>query len=408
MPTNLRTWWPSLSRAARFDVYTRGSFYLNLAALPILAAGAVGTELGTGGVWIAALAVVQAALCIALVHTGLNYRLGKGARPVRLIGATAVVSVVGAVAGILAYPHPTPDNPDGPANLILLILALSFVAALATTVSRAVVLCVAAAAVAAAYGLSVAQGSDNPLGPAFGLATLLLFVVLACRGSVWMLDIVWELDRARLVQAELAVADERLRFARDLHDVMGRTLAAVAVKSELAAQLAKRGRPTAADEMLEVRRMAQDALTDMRAVVGGYRGADLHVELAGARSLLDSAGIACRVIGDGGELPGDVQSALAWVVREGATNVLRHSEARGCDITLDRTATRRVTLTMENDAVAGPDADGPVRLGNGLVGLAERIAGLGGRLSAGRHAPDRFRLTVSLPLGDAVPEPGRD
>lgn len=408
MRTNVRTWWRSLGRAARFDVYTRGSFYLNLAALPLLAAGAVRGDLGAGGAWIAALALVQAGLCIALVHTGLDYQLGKGPRPVRLIGATAAMTVAGAIAGVLVYPHPTPGNPDGPANFILLMLALSFVAALATAVSRTVAICVAATAAAATYALSVAQGSDNPLPPAFGLAVLLFTIVLICRGSVWMLTIVWELDRAGLVRAELAVADERLRFARDLHDVMGRTLAAVAVKSELAAQLAKRALPSAADEMLEVRRMAQDALTDMRAVVGGYRGADLHVELAGARSLLDSAGIACRVIGDGGELPGDVQSALAWVVREGATNVLRHSEARECDITLGRTGTGRVALTMENDAVAGPDADSPVRLGNGLVGLAERIAGLGGRLSAHRRAPDRFRLTVSLPLDEAVPEPARD
>src|SRR5256886_11759898 len=134
--------------------------------------------------------------------------------------------------------------------------------------------------------------------PTFDVANIVVLVVFAFRATVWTMGVVWELDRSRQVQASLAVAEERLRFARDLHDVVGRTLSVIALKAELAAQLAKRGRDDAVDEMLEVRRIAQESLAELRAVVGGSRTADLDVGVARARSLLPSAGI--RGPGGGG------------------------------------------------------------------------------------------------------------
>lgn len=101
--------------------------------------------------------------------------------------------------------------------------------------------------------------------------------------SVWLLDAVYRLDEARDTRARLAVAEERLRFGRDLHDVMGRNLAVIALKSELAVQLARRGRPDAVEQMIEVQRIAQESQREVRAVVRGYREADLGVELAGAQ-----------------------------------------------------------------------------------------------------------------------------
>jgi two-component system sensor histidine kinase DesK len=211
----------------------------------------------------------------------------------------------------------------------------------------------------------------------------------------------WELDRSRHLQASLAVAEERLRFARDLHDVVGRTLSVVALKSELAAQLARRGRDDAVDEMLAVRRIAQESLVELRELVGGYRAADLDKELAGARSLLSSAGVECRVIGDGTLPSAAVQGVLGWVVREGTTNVLRHSEARRCTVAVRLSPDGAVSLTMDNDGVPpGRPGVAPadrVRFGNGLTGAAERIAVLGGTVTAEHRHPDGFRLTVHVP-----------
>jgi two-component system, NarL family, sensor histidine kinase DesK len=397
---NALAWWRSRSRAARFELYTRLSLYANFAVVPILVGVGLTPDPGTGPTWLVlSLIVVHAVVCVLLVRAGVDHYLSKRARPYRLIAACGALTVAGVVAGILAYPDPTPGYPDGPAAFLLLILVLSGTTALSTAVPPWIAFTVGALGCAAWYALSVAQGVPDPLAPTVGLATLIITVVLAYRVTLWMLGVVWELDRSREVRASLAVAEERLRFARDLHDVLGRTLSVVALKSELAAQLAKRGRDQAADEMLAVRQIAQDSLAELRAVVGGYRTADLDVELSGARSLLASAGIGCRVIGDGGGLPAPVQGTLGWVVREGTTNVLRHSEARGCTITLRRSATGAVTLTMDNDGAAGT---GRVRFGSGLIGLAERIAGLGGTVVAERQPPDRFRLTVELPVAASV------
>ncbi|MEH1130220.1 sensor histidine kinase [Micromonospora sp. CPCC 206061] len=390
-------WWRRRSHAARFDLSVRWSFYLNFAFVPFLVAVGLAPELGAAVWLVLALIGVHVLLCVQLVRAGLDNYLGRGPRPTALIAATAALTAAGTAGGYLAYPEVTPGHPDGPANGILLILNGCFVAALATAVRPRVTALAAAAACAAAYTLSALQGAPVPDAVvAFGM--LLTVVALAGRVSAWMLGLVWELDRAREVQASLAVAEERFRFARDLHDVVGRTLSTIALKAELAAQLARRGQDTAIDEMLEVRRVAQESMTELRAVVGGYRSANLDVELAGARSLLASAGIECRMIGESGGLPEPVRTPLGWAVREGVTNVLRHSDARNCTIALRPGASGTVTLTIENDGVRGEPAPdgGRVRFGGGLVGLAERAAGLGGTVAADRLR-ERFRLTVELP-----------
>jgi len=318
--------------------------------------------------------------------------------------AVTALTVVLMVAGYLAYPEPTPGEQDGPAGGVLITLGICLIAALSTAVRPRVTTAAAALTAAAAYAVADAQG--NPaVGVIIALGISLAAVAVAGRVSTWMLGVVWELDRARQVQASLAVAEERLRFSRDLHDVVGRTLSVIALKSELAAQLARRGRETAIDEMLEVRQIAQDSMAELRAVVGGYRAADLGAELAGARSLLASAGIECRMIGDGSGLPAAAQGTLGWAVREGTTNVLRHSDARTCTITLRSPSAGAVTLVMENDGVRdGPvPADGRVRFGTGLVGLAERLAALNGTVTAERHDTERFRLSVTLPLNGPPP-----
>ncbi|AZM47639.1 two-component sensor histidine kinase [Streptomyces sp. WAC 06738] len=229
------------------------------------------------------------------------------------------------------------------------------------------------------------------------------FMGFTFRVSAWGLQLVDELVAARAVQARLAVAEERLRFGRDLHDVLGRNLAVMALKSELAVQLAQRGRPEAADQMAEVQRVAQESQREIRAVVRGYRAADLHAELAGARAVLRAAGVDCEVDdadltapGRRGEVPERVQSALAWVVREGTTNVLRHADARMCTVSM-RVADGGAELVMDNDGA--PDAEpGTPADGAGLTGLRERLAAVGGTLSAQRRTGGRFRLAARIDL----------
>jgi two-component system sensor histidine kinase DesK len=209
-----------------------------------------------------------------------------------------------------------------------------------------------------------------------------------------MLEVMWELDRSRQVQARLAVAEERLRFARDLHDTLGRNLSVVALKSELAVQLARRRDTGAVAEMEEVREVAERSLKEVREVVRGYRAIDLDTELAGSQSVLRAAGVQCEVTGRGADLPPSVQAALAWVVREGTTNVLRHSEATRCVIAV-RPAAGNVTLTMENDGVGSRRRTSG---GTGLVGLSERLREAGGTLHGKDLAEGRYRLTAEVPV----------
>ena len=124
-----------------------------------------------------------------------------------------------------------------------------------------------------------------------------LLALASVRCGAWSLGVMLQAEQNRDAQARLAVAEERLRFGRDLHDVMGRNLAVIALKSELAVQLARRGRPEAVDQMIEVQRIAQESQREVREVVRGYREADLEAELAGAQGVLAAAGIDCRVSG---------------------------------------------------------------------------------------------------------------
>lgn len=236
----------------------------------------------------------------------------------------------------------------------------------------------------AAIGLAtICLFSSTVLGPAetrlaMALPTLVWAAMWVGMNSMLinMLRTTKELDRLRQSSARLAVTEERLRFSRDLHDVLGRTLSAVALKAELGAAQADRGRPEAATTMREVQTIATEALDELRGLVRGYRETDLAAELAGARSLLESAGITVSTIVEPGALPPTVARCLAWVVREGTTNVLRHATATTVQLALTRTASG-VTLTIANDGLT----EQTPTVGSGLAGLAERLDEIGGTLS---------------------------
>lgn len=189
-------------------------------------------------------------------------------------------------------------------------------------------------------------------------------------------------------------------------DALGRTLAAIAVKSSLASELVRRGHDTrAAAEITEVKRIAEEAGTEVRRVVRGELRTTWEGEVSGVRSLLESAGIRCTVSGD--PVPEECEEALAWVVREGVTNLLRHSAAtRGTFATADEDA--EVLLTITNDGTGsntGPTTAASAAdtgEGTGLRAMSERIRALGGRLTTHRDG-DWFLLEAALPFPKGEP-----
>jgi two-component system sensor histidine kinase DesK len=228
-----------------------------------------------------------------------------------------------------------------------------------------------------------------------------------------------ELRLARREIARLAVSEERLRFARDLHDLLGHSLSLIALKSELAEQLIPEDPIAAQREVRDIEAAARTALQEVREAVAGYRQTTLASELQRAHELLAAAGIRCIVQNDGGTLPTPIEALLTWVVREGVTNVMRHSRAKQCVISLARQP-GEICLAVTDDGQGDSRQASSAALqvgqgGNGLRGLRERVAALGGRCEAGSVGKHGFRLAAVLPLapagktGPAIPqtEPAR-
>lgn len=214
----------------------------------------------------------------------------------------------------------------------------------------------------------------------------------------------WELHAAREEIARLAVMAERSRIARDLHDLLGHNLSLITLKSELAGRLVGIAPERAAVEIKDIEQVARTTLQEVREAVASYRQPTLENELHSAQEILAAAGIAYHYAGDEGSaemLPTPIEAVLAWTVREGVTNIIRHSRAQQCTIRMVRNK-REVQVEIINDgaasaALSGDQSPGGSR-GNGLRGLAERVAGLGGQFDAGPHADGEFRLAVAVPL----------
>ena len=210
-----------------------------------------------------------------------------------------------------------------------------------------------------------------------------------------------QLSLAREQIARLAVGEERLRFARDLHDLLGHSLSVIALKSELAGRLIKRSPGLAEHEVEDIEKVARDALREVREAVAGYRQPTLTAELAAAREAMSVAGIECRVDDEVAALPPAVEAVLAWTVREGATNVMRHSRARRCSI---RISQKDGTANVD---VVDDGRGGTSQPGSGLRGLEERVRERGGTLSAEPLPHEGFRLRVSLPISPLPSPPPR-
>jgi two-component system sensor histidine kinase DesK len=231
------------------------------------------------------------------------------------------------------------------------------------------------------------------------LALLVRGLGLDMIGFVRLSDALRELQRAREQLAQQAVIEERLRMARDLHDLLGHTLSLITLKSELAGRLIEKDLNKATQEIHEVERVARQALRDVREAVAGYRQLSLRGELDGVHQILESAGIECSIEYETQLLPQRLDAVLGWVVREGVTNVIRHSRAKHCLIHIHSTDdTIRAEISNDGDP---HHESATVERGSGLSGLAERVANEGGQLEATvQSLPDgpSFRLTVEIPI----------
>jgi len=217
-------------------------------------------------------------------------------------------------------------------------------------------------------------------------------------GLTRLASLVTELHKAQNELAEMAVAQERLRFARDLHDLLGYSLSAITLKSELTHRLMLRHPARAQEELSEVLDISRRALADVRAVASGYRELSFAAESESARSVLIAADIDVQMDLDYGELPTRVRTVLATVLREGVTNVLRHSKAERCEITVQQN-NDTVSIDIVNDGLPERPIEESTRGGgSGIPNLSVRLAAIGGQLTAGVDPDGRYRLHASAPV----------
>jgi two-component system sensor histidine kinase DesK len=262
-----------------------------------------------------------------------------------------------------------------------------------------------------------ALGTGRPAD--FGASLQIVVAGLAVWGVVQLITRNAQLAAAREEIARLAVADERNRFARDLHDLLGHSLTVVAVKAELAGRLVQLSPERAEAEIADVERLAREALRDVRDAVAGYREPSLADELASVRSALLAAGIEADVPDHADEVPAARQALFGWAVREGVTNVVRHSGATRCRIRLSAheveitdngqgngqgpgAALVGASAVTRSPAVArqelvGHRLVGHGLVGHGLVGLRERAEASGGTVEVGRSPEGGFQLRVRVP-----------
>ena len=325
----------------------------------------------------------------------------------RVVIGAALAAFTVAYLGVLGrFAEPRGVRPD---FVVVVVLATALSAGLGTSYAGLWIYVSAAAA---------ASLSEKLVWPVTGAATLAslvvvlswqdwtsLFLPVLCpltAATLWgtrhLITVNAELREAREELARNAVAEERSRFARDLHDLLGHSLSLIALKSELARRLAPADAERAGAEMADVEAAARRALAEVRDAVSGYRQVSCGQAVAEARAALTGAGISFRGPDRLPVLPGPVDAALGWVVREATTNVLRHSHARTVTVTLAEDGVGAV-LTVLDDGRGPAEGTAP---GSGLTGLRERVAAVDGSLTGGAAPGGGYRLRAEVPLVPAA------
>jgi two-component system sensor histidine kinase DesK len=258
----------------------------------------------------------------------------------------------------------------------------------------------AAVVVPLTLGVMVLTGFVVGAGPA-AVADLLLrgAVTVVVIGSLgWMASFSQETHRNRAELARLAVIEERLRFSRDLHDVLGHGLSVITLKNEVALLLLHRDPAKAEKELLDALDISKRAVRDLRTLVSGYRPQSLGAEIAAVCAVLEVAGVDCRTDTSPEGLPRPVQDALSWVVREAGTNILRHSSATWCAVKL-RLDGGRMLMEIANDKASTEGRSGD---GSGLRGLRERLLAVDGDLATSVEKDGVFTLRAWAPITETV------
>ncbi|MEU5433913.1 sensor histidine kinase [Streptomyces sp. NPDC020719] len=332
--------------------------------------------------WLALVAFVAVYLALVFRHTARPY------------ARSTTASILAFLAGIATL---TSLTLDAPWLVLFVYVSVGCGAVLPLPVAKWAI--PAVTGVMALLGLTT-KGAWGDFVP--GLAIPALLGGFAMSGVRQLVRTTVELREARATVAQLAANEERLRLARDLHDLLGHSLSLITLKSELAGRMLPAHPDQAAQQVADIEQVSRQALVDVREAVSGYRRATLAGELAGARTALTAAGVTADLPATAElpeEAPEGAEEALAWVVREATTNVVRHSGAKKCAITLDVRQTldgRFVELRIADDGRGGPGAPVP---GNGLTGLAERLAKAGGTVEAA--SAKGFTLIARIPLAEA-------
>ncbi|MFI6586495.1 sensor histidine kinase [Embleya sp. NPDC050493] len=252
-------------------------------------------------------------------------------------------------------------------------------------------------------GLALGTLLDAPGDDVLVLAFVTVLTGGLMIGMRRLMETLVELREAREIVAQLSANEERLRMARDLHDVLGHSLSLITLKSELAGRFLPGHVERAAEQVADIERVSRQALVDVREAVGGYRRPTFAVELAGARIAAKAVGIELALVPEQWPVCPDpeAEAVLAWALREAVTNTVRHSGARRCTITLGTGAVWSLDVADDGRGAAR-------REGNGLTGLRERFASADGDIRVGVPDGGRgFRLTASVPVLPGKDDVGR-
>jgi two-component system sensor histidine kinase DesK len=326
---------------------------------------------------------VFVAMYVALVALHRSWTSPSARRDQALLGAFAVL-IIGApfVLGL---------------EWVGLATYLAVACAVVLPIPKAAWGVVIAAVVTCAQGILLGRRSESIVTSTLTCLSIGIMMVAFRQART----LVVELQEARGEVARLAANEERLRIARDLHDLLGHSLSLIVLKSELAGRVADRDPAATAREVRDIESVARQALADVREAVSGYRRRVLSEELDNARSALAAAAVDAVVRTSGSPLPDPVDGLFGWAVREGVTNVVRHAGAGRCTIEVSRDA-GHASLEIRDDGTGGV---GTQVLGSGLSGLTERVTAAGGHVTAGPAPDGGFRLVVTAPLEPWVRRP---
>ncbi|WP_459709681.1 sensor histidine kinase [Actinophytocola sp. KF-1] len=317
--------------------------------------------------------VVAVVVLYAGVYLGIAVPTTWAPKWVR-VAAIAVMSACGITLAVLL----------GPDDLVYMTYAIS--AALIQTPPVAGLILGLAVTTTLLVGTGIVDGS-----PDLNSASILVVLTIALFGTRQVILSNAELRAARDEIATLAVAEERARMARDLHDVLGHSLTTITVKAGLARRILESSGDgdRAIAELRDVEQLSRTAMAEVRSTVSGHRKASLAAELVGARVALQAAEITADLPHAVDNVPAELQEPFAYVLREGVTNVIRHSGAGRCEVRLGRS-----WIEIRDD---GSGAHGDGTSGHGLAGLRERLAAVGGELAAGPAPDGGFVVRASVP-----------